>query len=134
MITVQLNPSVYKHDGDLLELLLLKKKALTLRKANSSLYSHLCSHLKGSKSGIDTAGGPNTVLFSRLLHCSEEEVTESLSLKDRAKRVKDVARQLYDGGFILEAGALLISAQPAFHPELATLNDSLAYATKMLSK
>lgn len=110
-----------------MELLLFKKKALPLRKSNSFLFGHLCDYLK--QSSVE----PNGAFFARLLHCSESEVPEGLSLSDKAKRVKGVAKELYDGGFIMEAGALLISAQ-CFHTELATLNDSLAYVTDLFSK
>ena len=126
-----MDPSACTIDKDLLELLLYRKKALTLRKACSLLYSHLCSYLKGSIS-TDTTG-PSTVLFSRLMHCSEEEVVQCLSPSSKAEQVKTVAKELYDGGYILEAGALLVSAQ-SFHRELSTLNDSLAYTAKLFSK
>lgn len=56
-----------------------------------------------------------------------------LLLNDKAGRVKGVAKQLYSGGFIVDASALLISSQ-SFHRELSTLNDALIYATKLFKE
>lgn len=110
-----------------MELLLYKKKALSLRRANSFLYSHICAHLKSSTSlALDRS------FYARLLHCSEGEIAERLLLDDKAGRVKGVARQLYDNGFVVDASALLISAQ-SFHRELSTLNNALAYAKSLFS-
>lgn len=111
-----------------MELLLYKKKALSLRRTtNVFLYSHFRAHVKSSSSiTLDKA------FYARFLRCSEGEVTERLLLDDKSGRVKSVAKQLYDGGFVMDAGALLISSQ-SFHRELSTLNDALAYATKLFS-
>jgi len=124
---LQCDPLIYHHDSNLLELLLLNKKTLPLRECSSFLYTCLCSHLKQPTVTL------NRLLFARLLKCSESDVPEQLHLGNKAQRVKNVAKELYDGGFIMEAGALLISAQ-SFHSELSTLNDSLAYVSKVFSK
>ena len=124
----QPDPSLYSHDEDLLEMLLYKKKFLFLRDSKSVLYSRLCDYLQdGSEKH------PDTPLFARLLHCPPEEVAERLGLRDRAERVRGVARQLYDSGHVMEAGAILVSSQ-SFHSALSTLNDSLAYVTELFKK
>lgn len=89
------------------------------------MYSHLCHYLKDS-----SIKPPNMALFARLLSCPEDEVPERLGFRDRAERVKGVAKQLYSGGFVMEAGAILVSSQ-SFHSALSTLNDSLAYVTEL---
>ena len=113
---------------DLLELLLYKGKALPLRSSGSLLYAHLSHHLQDPSDPK-----PDLSLFARLLHCPEEQVPERLGFGDRAGRVKGMARQLYDGGFLMEAGAVLVSSQ-SFHSALSTLSDSLAYVTEVLRK
>lgn len=110
-----------------MELLVYREKALVLRRQGSVLYPHLYKHLK------DSHGDPDKALFARLLRCSDSEVVEGLGLQDRAKRVRGVAQQLYDGGFVMEAGSLLLASQ-SFHRELATLSDSLVYVKRLFSK
>lgn len=129
LLPLQSDHSQYRDSDDLMELLLYKKKALYLRKSASGfLYSRLCAHIKSSSSIA-----PNSAFFARLLRCPENEIAEMLLLNDRAGRIKDLAKQLYDGGFIMDASALLISSQ-TFHPELSTLNDALIYATKLFKR
>jgi hypothetical protein len=112
-----------------MELLLCKRKALSLRQGttNGFLYSHLCDHIKSpSMVAVDRP------FFARALQCTEDEVTERLLLENRSGRVRSVAEQLYNGGFVMDAGTLLISSQ-SFHRELLTLNDALAYAKRLFS-
>ena len=109
-------------------MLLHKKRFLPLRNSKSILYSHLCSYLQDS-----SEKHPDIPLFARLLRCPQEEVPERLSLRDGAERVRGMAKQLYDGGYVMEAGAILVSSQ-SFHSALSTLNDSLAYVTELFRK
>lgn len=109
-------------------MLLYKKKFLPLRNSKSILYSHLCRYLQDS-----SEKHPDTSLFARLLHCPQGEVPQRLGLGDRAERVRGVAKQLHDSGYVMEAGAILVSSQ-SFHSALSTLNDSLAYVTELFRK
>lgn len=127
MCCFQSHPFKYKHSDALMELLLYRNTVVYLRTSGSFLCSHVYSYLREP-----SAAQPDKRFYARLLHCPENEVMERLLLTDRAQRVRGVARRLYDGGFIMDAGALLVSAQ-SFHRELATLNDVLVYATKLFS-
>ena len=109
-------------------MLLHKGKFPSLRKNGSVLCAHLSQYLRDS-----SEKEPNLALFARLLHCPEDEVLDKLGFRDRAGRVKKVAQQLYDGGYVMEAGAILVSSQ-SFHSAVSTLSDSLAYVTAMFSK
>ena len=122
-----MDPSFCKCDKDLLELLVYREKALFLRTVNSPLYHYLQEYLKDPHTEP-----PDRQLFARFLHCSESDVAERLFFHDKAKRLKNVAHQLYDGGFIMEAGTLVISAQ-SFHSEVSTLSDSLAFIKGLFS-
>ena len=111
-----------------MELLLYKKKVLQLRTSQHPLYRHLYEYVQ------DPSSGPaQRELFAKLLCCLDSEVDEKLCVLDRSKRVKEFAEQLYNGGFTVEAGALLVSAV-GFHRELATVTDSLAYIKSLFSK
>lgn len=113
-----------------MELLLYKKKALFLRRtASGFLYNHMCAYIKSSSSSSVTQ---DNTFFARLLHCPESEVAEMLLLNNKSRRVKGVAKQLYDGGFVIDSGALLIASQ-SFHQELSTLNDALSYTIKQFT-
>ena len=112
-----------------MELLVHKEKILHLKVTNSFLYNHVCAHLKSSSDDTVT----RSPFLARALLCSEAELSEKLLLHDRAQRVKHIAKQLQDGGFPMDAAALLVSLQ-SFHRELSTLNDALTYATKLFFK
>ena len=43
-----------------------------------------------------------------------------------------VAKQLRDGGLIMEAGSLVLSAQQ-FHPTLMALNNAVSFVGKLFS-
>ena len=110
-----------------MELLLYRNTIVHLRTSGSFLYSRVYSYLRSP-----SAAQPDKIFFARLFRCPENEVMERLLLTSKAQRVRGVARQLYDSGFVMDAGALLVSTQ-SFHRELTTLNDALAYATKLFS-
>lgn len=114
-------------DKDLMELLLHKKKVMGLRTSEHPLYSHLHSYVQTA-----SEGPVQRKLFARLLHCSEGDVDKRLSVKDTGERVKAFARQLYEGGFTVEAGALMVTAL-GFHRELLTVTDSLAYVNSLFA-
>ena len=116
-----------QEDRDLMELLLHKKKAVELRTSGHPLYGHLHSYVQTASKGPIQRN-----LFARLLRCSEGEVDERLSIGDRGERVKTFAGQLYEGGFAVDAGALLITAL-GFHREVLTIADSLSYVKSMFS-
>ena len=92
------------------------------------LYNHMCAYIKSPSSPVAL----DNAFFARLLRCSEGEAAEVLQLADKSGRVKGVAKQLYDGGFLIDSGALLIASQ-SFHRELSTLNDALAYTIKQFT-
>ena len=114
-------------DDDLLELLLHRNKVLELRLNKHPLYRHLCSYIQAPSGGL-----LQKRLFARLLQCSEEEVDKKLCLHDKSERVKAFAEQLYQGGFSVEAGSLLLTSL-GFHRELLTVTDSLAFVKNLFS-
>lgn len=121
-------PQALSHsNGDLIELLIHRKKTLALRSISHILYNHLYDYLKDHPHEV-----PNTELFAKFFCCSESDVASKLFFDDKARRVRGVARQLYDGGYVMEAGSLILHAQ-SFHQELLTLNDSIAYVKELFS-
>ena len=69
-------------------------------------------------------------LFSRLLHCSEAEVSGTLCLDSPAKRLNDVVHQVQSFGLIMEAGSVLLRSHSP-HPAVTTLNNALEYLKKI---
>lgn len=64
-------------------------------------------------------------LFAALLHCREEEVTERLKLHYPMDRVRKVSEQLYNHGYWLEAGALLLRSHRT-HLALVTTGNAVS--------
>ena len=102
---------------------------MSTRNSSPSLYSDLLNYVKNPT--LETKA-LTVSLFSRLLHCSEVELEETLHLDNPAKRVMLVAKQLRDGGLIMEAGSLVLSAQQ-FHPTLMALNNAVSFVGKLFS-
>eukprot|EP00731_Ephydatia_muelleri_P037881 Em0588g3a len=69
----------------------------------------LSAHLQSPQEDISME------LFTKVLSCSASELSERLSLNQPAKCVREVAQQLFDGGFKATAGSLVLSTQQ-FHP------------------
>ena len=93
---------------------------------NSPLFSLLCDY-------IEAPGVPSLSknLFSRLLHCSEAEVSEVLCLGSPAKRLNDAVLQVKTSGRSMEAGSLLLRGHSP-HPAVVTLNSALEYLKKFV--
>lgn len=115
-------------DVDLMELLLLKKKTLCLHVARHPLYSQLHGFIQS----LPSKGPACRELFVKLLHCRDSELDERLGLSNRSQLVREIAGQLYNGGYSMEAGALFVAAL-GFHRELSTVTDSLSYTRKLFS-
>lgn len=113
-------------DADLLELILVRRKVGVSAVVNGPLFPLLCDH-------VNAPGVPSlsTNLFSRLLHCSEAEVSEMLSLDSSAERLKDAVHQIQSSGLHMEAGSLLLRGHSP-HPAIATLNNALEYLKKIV--
>ena len=107
----------------------MTRKAGVEAVVNGPLFSLLCDYIKAPS----TSQIVSNKLFSRLLQCSEADVTERLHLGSPAERLKDVTDQVFCGGFKLEAGSLLLSSQ-ALHPAITTLNNAVVYIRSMTSK
>eukprot|EP00731_Ephydatia_muelleri_P035479 Em0127g9a len=73
----------------------------------------LSAHLQSPQEDISME------LFTKVLSCSASELSERLSLNQPAKCVREVAQQLFDGGFKATAGSLVLSTQQ-FHPNTQT--------------
>jgi len=115
-------------DVDLMELLVIKKKILSLRVARHPLYSQVHQYIQS----LPSEGPACRELFAKMLHCQDSELDERLGLSDRSQQVKEVAGQLYSSGYSMEAGTLFVAAL-GFHRELSTVTDSLSYARNLFS-
>ena len=85
------------------ELLIVKKQVSLV--VSFPFYIQLSAHLQSPQEDISTE------LFTKVLSCSASELSEQLSLNQPAKRVREVAQQLFDGGFKAAAGSLVLSTQ-----------------------
>ena len=112
-------------DGSLIELLVLRKAVPSI--VSSPLFVHL-------HQTISQCPKVDLELFAVLLGCKEEEVVAKLSLDDVKSHAQIVAKQLYEAGYWLEAGSLLVSATPHYHPALQTLNTAYSFMTKLFQK
>lgn len=113
-----------KVDTDLLELILIRRKVGLSAVVNGLLFPLLCDYIKAP--GIPSL---DKNLFSRLLHCSEAEISEMLHLNSPAERLKDTIHQVQSSGLNMEAGSLLLRGHSP-HPAIATLNNALEYLKK----
>jgi len=111
--------------ADVFELLILKKQVSLV--VSMSFYIQLSAHLQSPQEDISTE------LFTKVLTCSPSELSERLSLNQPAKRVREVAQQLFGGGFKAAAGSLLLSTQQ-FHPHTLTVNDAVTYVNRLMRK
>ena len=106
-------------DSDLLELILVTRKVGASAVVNGPLFPLLCDYIKApSILSMDKN------LFSRLLHCSEAEISVRLHLNNPAERLKDSVHQVQSSGLSMEAGSLLLRGHSP-HPAIATLNNAL---------
>ena len=117
------------NDPDLLELIIVTDNTTIIRNSHPPLYSQICEHLKTAPS----ISNLNDQLFARVLKCSKSEVRERLDLDCPSQRVKRVAKQLYEEGFIIEAGSVVIHMQD-FHSGVQTMNDAIGYIGRLFSK
>lgn len=112
-------------DGSLLELLVLRKAVPAL--VATPLFAHLHKTIaQWPKVDLE--------LFSVLLECREGEVIAKLSLDNVRPHAQVVAKQLYEAGYWLEAGSILMSATPHYHPGLQTLNTAYSFMTALFRK
>ena len=72
-------------------------------------------------------------LFAALLHCREEDVEQRLELHNPMHRIRKVAEQLYNHGYWLEAGGLLLRSHRT-HPALATTGNAVSMLHKWFKK
>ena len=119
-----MRPITSEVDTDLLELILVRRKVGVSAVVNGPLFPLLCDYIKAP--GIPSM---DKNLFSRLLHCSEAEIFESLHLDNPAERLRDTVHQVQSSGLSMEAGSLLLRGHSP-HPAIATLNDALEYLKK----
>ena len=116
-----MKPITSEVDIDLLELILVRKKVGVNAVVNGPLFPLLSDYIKAP--GVPTL---SKNLFSRLLHCSQAEVSEMLSLDSPAKRLNEVVHQIQSFGLKMEAGSVLLKGHSP-HPAIATLNNALEY-------
>ena len=93
---------------------------------NGPLFPLLCDYIKAH-----SVPSLSRNFFSRLLHCSEAEISERLHLDSPAERLKDAVKQVQSSGLIVEAGSLLLGGH-SLHPAVATLNNALEYLRRMI--
>ena len=117
------------NDPDLLELIIVTDNTAIIRNIHPPLYSQLCEYLKTSSS----ISNLNDQLFARLLKCPKSEVRERLDLYCPSQRVQRVAKQLYEEGFLIEAGSVVLRMQD-FHSGLQTMNDAIGYIGRLFTK
>eukprot|EP00731_Ephydatia_muelleri_P035481 Em0127g11a len=91
-------------------------------------YIQLSAHLQSPQEDI-----VHGAVFTKVLSCSASELSERLSLNQPAKRVREVAQQLFDGGFKAAAGSLVLSTQQ-FHPNTLTVSDGVTYVNRLMRK
>ena len=70
-------------------------------------------------------------LFSRLLRCSEAEVSERLRLNSPAERLSAAAHIVQSNELNVQAGSLLLRGHSP-HPAVATLNSALQYLKRIM--
>lgn len=112
-------------DGSLVELLVLRRAIPSI--VSTPLFVQL------HKSMVQCPE-VDLELFSLLLECRESEVIAKLSLDNVKSHAQVVAKQLYEAGYWLEAGSLLMSAAPHYHPGLQTLNTAYSFMTALFHK
>eukprot|EP00731_Ephydatia_muelleri_P037624 Em0522g4a len=95
--------SVSIMSADVFELLIVKKQVSLV--VSLPFYIQLSAHLQSPQEDISTE------LFTKVLSCSASALSERLSLNQPAKRVREVAQQLFDGGFKAASGSLVLSTQ-----------------------
>ena len=122
--TVQ-ESSVPIMSADVFELLIVKKQVSLV--VSLPFYIQLSAHLQLPQEDISTE------LFTKVLSCSASELSERLSLNQPAKRVREVAQQLFDGGFKAAAGSLVLSTQQ-FHPNTLTVSDGVTYVNRLMRR
>ena len=110
---------------DVFELLILHKRVSLV--VATPLYIQLCAYLHSPQEDISSD------LFAKLLSCSPSELAERLSLHQPAKRVTEVARQLFEAGFGAAAGSLLLFAQQC-HPHTLTVSDGVTYVSRLMRR
>eukprot|EP00731_Ephydatia_muelleri_P015817 Em0009g241a len=86
---LQQESSVPIMSADVFELLIVKKQVSLV--VSLPFYIQLSAHLQSPQEDISTE------LFTKVLSCSVSELSERLSLNQPAKRVREVAQQLFDG-------------------------------------
>ncbi|KAL5481479.1 hypothetical protein EMCRGX_G021646 [Ephydatia muelleri] len=111
--------------ADVFELLIVKKQVSLV--VSLPFYIQLSAHLQSPQEDISTE------LFTKVLSCSASELSERLSLNQPAKRVREVAQQLFDGGFKAAAGSLVLSTQQ-FHPNTLTVSDGVTYVNRLMRR
>ena len=111
-----------------MELILATQCVATVKRLHSYLYHQVCEYLRSPVSVQDL----NIRLFTRLFKCAESELGSKLDAECLSARVKKVAHQLYEEGFVIEAGSLLLKLQD-FHSTIASLNTAVAYSRKLFS-
>ena len=122
--TVQVS-SVPIMSADVFELLIVKKQVSLV--VSLPFYIQLSAHLQSPQEDISTE------LFTKVLSCSASELSERLSLNQPAKRVREVAQQLFDGGLKAAAGSLVLSTQQ-FHPNTLTVSDGVTYVNRLMRR
>eukprot|EP00731_Ephydatia_muelleri_P035480 Em0127g10a len=100
---LQQESSVSIMSADVFELLIVKKQVSLV--VSLPFYIQLSAHLQSPQEDISTE------LFTKVLSCSASALSERLSLNQPAKRVREVAQQLFDGGFKAASGSLVLSTQ-----------------------
>ena len=98
---------------------------------NTPLYPSLHRYLLTDKSS--NSDSLTLPLFAVLLHCPEEQVEQALKLHQPMERVKAVAEQLYNHGYWLEAGTLLLRSHRT-HPALITTGNAVSMLHKLFKK
>ncbi|KAL5481489.1 hypothetical protein EMCRGX_G021658 [Ephydatia muelleri] len=122
---LQQESSVPIMSADVFELLIVKKQVSLV--VSLPFYIQLSAHLQLPQEDISTE------LFTKVLSCSASELSERLSLNHPAKRVREVAQQLFDGGFKAAAGSLVLSTQQ-FHPNTLTVSDGVTYVNRLMRR
>eukprot|EP00731_Ephydatia_muelleri_P015816 Em0009g240a len=122
---LQQESSVPIMSADVFELLIVKKQVSLV--VSLPFYIQLSAHLQLPQEDISTE------LFTKVLSCSASELSERLSLDQPAKRVREVAQQLFDGGFKAAAGSLVLSTQQ-FHPNTLTVSDGVTYVNRLMRR
>ncbi|KAL5481459.1 hypothetical protein EMCRGX_G021620 [Ephydatia muelleri] len=122
---LQQESSVPIMSADVFELLIVKKQVSLV--VSLPFYIQLSAHLQSPQEDISTE------LFTKVLSCSASELSERLSLNQPAKRVREVAQQLFDGGFKAAAGSLVLSTQQ-FHPNTLTVSDGVTYVNRLMRR